>query len=60
MVRYYDYTMRQIISKKSLQKELKLCFYVATPTSSLVCVVVMVGGDPAEVSHTHVCWVNGN
>ena len=32
---------------------LKLGFYAATPTCSLGMTGCQVGGDPAEVSHTH-------
>ena len=40
---------------------LKLCFYVATPTCSLGMPGCQVGGDPAEVSHTHsvIEWEKG-
>ena len=49
MIRYYDYTRRKILFPKSVQKDLKLCFYVATASSSLC----MPGWVPAEFSHSH-------
>ena len=43
--------------QKSVQKVLKLCFYVATPTCSLSMPRCQVGGDPAEVTTPNVEWL---
>ena len=44
--------------QKNVQKELKLSFYVATPTSWLCMRGCQVGGSLSLVSHTPQCKVN--
>ena len=45
--------------KKNIQKVLKLCFLCSHTHCSLSMPGCQVGGDAAEVSHTHPFYMNG-